>query len=26
VLLLVSRDLDHQPGERAAQPQMVKVG
>jgi len=26
VLLLVSRDLDHQPGERAAQPHMVKVG
>ena len=26
VLLLVSRDLDRQPGERAAQPQMVKVG
>jgi biopolymer transport protein ExbB len=26
VLLLVSRDLDHQPGERSAQPQMVKVG
>ena len=26
VLLLVSRDLDHQPGERTAQPQMVKVG
>ena len=26
VLLLVSRDLDHQPGERNAQPQMVKVG
>ena len=26
VLLLVSRDLDHQPGERPAQPQMVKVG
>ena len=26
VLLLVSRDLDHQPGERVAQPQMVKVG
>lgn len=26
VLLLVSRDLDHQPGERNAQPHMVKVG
>ena len=26
VLLLVSRDLDHQPGERSAQPHMVKVG
>jgi biopolymer transport protein ExbB len=26
VLLLVSRDLDHQPAERSAQPQMVKVG
>ncbi len=26
VLLLVSRDLDHQQGERAAQPHMVKVG
>jgi biopolymer transport protein ExbB len=26
VLLLVSRDLDRQPGERAAQPSMVKVG
>jgi biopolymer transport protein ExbB len=26
VLLLVSRDLDHQPGERAAQPHMVKAG
>ena len=26
VLLLVSRDLDHQPGERTAQPHMVKVG
>ena len=26
VLLLVSRDLDRQPGERAAQPHMVKVG
>ncbi|MGY4491686.1 tonB-system energizer ExbB [Pseudomonas sp. TE3610] len=26
VLLLVSRDLDHQPGERTASPQMVKVG
>lgn len=26
VLLLVSRDLDHQPNERSAQPHMVKVG
>ncbi|MGZ0704496.1 tonB-system energizer ExbB [Pseudomonas sp. L5B5] len=26
VLLLVSRDLDHQPSERSAQPHMVKVG
>ncbi len=26
VLLLVSRDLDHQPGERSAAPHMVKVG
>ncbi|POA22687.1 tonB-system energizer ExbB [Pseudomonas sp. FW300-N1A1] len=26
VLLLVSRDLDHQPGERSTQPHMVKVG
>ncbi|CAI8964568.1 MULTISPECIES: tonB-system energizer ExbB [Pseudomonas] len=26
VLLLVSRDLDHQPGERAVAPHMVKVG
>ncbi len=26
VLLLVSRDLDHQPGERSASPHMVKVG
>ncbi|WP_213878166.1 tonB-system energizer ExbB [Pseudomonas sp. dw_358] len=26
VLLLVSRDLDHQPAERSGQPQMVKVG
>ncbi|MCE4054893.1 tonB-system energizer ExbB [Pseudomonas sp. Au-Pse12] len=26
VLLLVSRDLDHQPAERSAQPHMVKVG
>ncbi|ROL67460.1 tonB-system energizer ExbB [Pseudomonas vranovensis] len=26
VLLLVSRDLDHQPGDRAAAPHMVKVG
>ena len=26
VLLLVSRDLDHLPGERSAQPHMVKVG
>lgn len=26
VLLLVSRDLDHQPGERASQPHMVKAG
>ncbi|MHC2146337.1 tonB-system energizer ExbB [Pseudomonas sp. 210_17 TE3656] len=26
VLLLVSRDLDHQPGERATAPHMVKVG
>ena len=26
VLLLVSRDLDHQPAERTAQPHMVKVG
>ncbi|WPO99849.1 tonB-system energizer ExbB [Pseudomonas sp. HR96] len=26
VLLLVSRDLDHQPAERAGQPHMVKVG
>ncbi|PWB30314.1 tonB-system energizer ExbB [Pseudomonas sp. SDI] len=26
VLLLVSRDLDHQPGERSATPHMVKVG
>ncbi|MDD1016131.1 tonB-system energizer ExbB [Pseudomonas rubra] len=26
VLLLVSRDLDHQPGDRAATPHMVKVG
>jgi biopolymer transport protein ExbB len=26
VLLLVSRDLDHAPGERSAQPHMVKVG
>ncbi|WP_460421022.1 tonB-system energizer ExbB [Pseudomonas sp. ZL2] len=26
VLLLVSRDLDHQPGDRAAPPHMVKVG
>lgn len=26
VLLLVSRDLDHQPTERSAQPHMVKVG
>jgi biopolymer transport protein ExbB len=26
VLLLVSRDLDHQPSERSSQPHMVKVG
>lgn len=26
VLLLVSRDLDHQPGERTSQPHMVKAG
>lgn len=26
VLLLVSRDLDHQPPERSSQPHMVKVG
>ena len=26
VLLLVSRDLDHQPTERSSQPHMVKVG
>ena len=26
VLLLVSRDLDHQPSDRSAQPHMVKVG